>query len=46
VGVPLLAFGLAADHAPALSLAGTALFAAVVASLVNAAVVLARLWHR
>ena len=46
VGVPLLAFGLAADHAPALSLAGTGLLAAVVASLVNAAVVLARLWHR
>jgi hypothetical protein len=46
VGVPLVAYGLAGDHAPALSLGGTALLAAVVAGLVNAALVLARLWRR
>ena len=46
VGVPLLAFGLGADRAPALSLGAAALLVAVVASLVNTAAVLVRLWHR
>jgi hypothetical protein len=45
-GVPLLAFGLGADRRPALTLGAAALLAAVVASLVNAAVVLVRLWRR
>ena len=46
VGVPLLAFGLGADRAPALSLGASALFVAVVASLANMAAVLVRLWRR
>ena len=45
-GVPLLAFGLATDRPPIVSLAASGLLVAVVASLTNTAVVFSRLWRR
>jgi hypothetical protein len=45
-GVPLLAGGLAFDHAAMVAVAAAGLLAAVLASVVNAAVILTRLWRR
>jgi hypothetical protein len=46
VGVPLLAFGLAADRLAVVSAGAAALFVAVCAGMANAVVVLTRLWYR
>jgi hypothetical protein len=45
-GVPLLAGGLAFDRAAMVSTGAAGLLGAVLVSVVNAAVVLTRLWHR
>jgi hypothetical protein len=46
VGVPLLALGLASETMPAVAGGAGALFVAVLGSLLNALVVLVRLWRR
>jgi hypothetical protein len=46
LGVPALAYGLAADRPAAVSLSGGLLLLAVLANLANAGLVLVRLWRR
>ena len=46
IGVPLLALGLASETMPAVSAGAGALLAGVLASLLNATLVLVRLWRR